>query len=68
MRHLIKEADRELARAGKRRDSLTVELGSVAPTDYTALTRIGEQIAEAQAEIDRWEETWLELAEESHGE
>ena len=68
LRHLIKEADRELGRAGKRRDALTVELGSVAPTDYTALARIGEQIAEAQAEIDRWEETWLELAEESHGE
>ncbi len=68
LRHLIKEADRELGRAGKRRDALAVELESVAPTDYSALARIGEQIADAQAEIDRWEETWLELAEETHGE
>ena len=68
LRQLIKEADRELGRAAKRRDALAVELGSVTPTDYTALARIGEQIAEAQSEIDRWEETWLELAEESHGE
>ena len=68
LRQLIKEADRELGRAGKRCDSLTVELESVAPTDYTTLARIGEQIAEVQVEIDRWEVTWLELAEESHGE
>ena len=68
LRQLIKETDRELGRAEKRRDSLTVELVSVAPTDYTTLARIGQQIAEAQADIDRWEETWLELAEESHGE
>ena len=68
LRHLMKEADRELGRAMKRVDSLTAELESVAPTDYTSLARIGEQIGEAHADIARWEEAWLELAEESHGE
>ena len=68
LRNLIKEADRELGRATKRVDALTAELESVAPTDYTALARIGEQMGEAHADIARWEETWLELAEESHGE
>jgi ABC transport system ATP-binding/permease protein len=68
LRFLIKEADRELGRATKRRDALTVELEAVVPTDYVSLARIGEQIGDTQADIDRWEETWLELAEESHGE
>jgi ABC transport system ATP-binding/permease protein len=68
LRFLMKEADRELGRATKRRDALTVELESVAPTDYVSLARIGEQMGEAQANIDKWEEAWLELAEESHGE
>ncbi len=67
LRHLVKEADRELGRATKRLDALTSELGTVAPTDYTSLARIGEQIGDAHADISRWEETWLELAEESHG-
>ena len=67
LRFLVKEADRELGRATKRLDALTVELGKVVPTDYTTLARVGEQIGEAHADISRWEETWLELAEETHG-
>ena len=67
LRFLTKEADRELAKATKRRDVLTAQLGSVAPTDYPTLAKIGAELTEVQGEIDRWEERWLELAEESHG-
>ena len=67
LRFLTKEADRELARASKRRDQLTLQLHGAAPTDYPTLARIGEELATAQADVDMWEERWLELAEESHG-
>ncbi len=67
LRFLTKEADRELARATKRRDQLTEQLHGAAPTDYPTLARIGEELAVAQGDVDTWEERWLELAEESHG-
>jgi ATP-binding cassette subfamily F protein uup len=66
LRHLMKEADRSIARLTKRRDALEIELAARA-TDAThlELADLGEQFAAVSAELASAEEAWLALAEEA---
>ena len=41
-------------------------LETSSPADYPTLAKLGEELALVQADVDTWEERWLELAEESH--
>jgi len=58
----LRDTEQEMTRAQRRRDHLADELS--AASDHAALARIGSQLAAAQAELDRIEERWLELAEQ----
>jgi hypothetical protein len=49
-------------RVQRRRDQLTEQLASA--SDHIELARIGSELADAQAELDRIEHRWLELAEQ----
>ncbi len=51
-----------MTRAQRRRDHLAEELSTT--LDHAELARIGSELAAAQAELDRIEQQWLELAEE----
>ena len=51
-----------MTRAQRRRDNLADELSAV--SDHAELGRIGSELAAAQAELDRIEEHWLQLAEQ----
>ena len=50
-----------MARAQRQRDRITVALTATA--DHREITRLGDELATAQAELDRAEEHWLALAE-----
>ena len=66
LRHLIKEADKSIARLTKRRDVLEVELAERANTaSHLELAELGEQFATVSAELATTEEAWLALAEEA---
>jgi len=67
LRHLMKEADKAVAAAGRRRDALRTELDDLVATgaDHEALARVGADLAEADAELSELEEQWLALAEEA---
>jgi predicted nucleic acid-binding Zn-ribbon protein len=60
---LLKDAEKELAAATKRRDALSAEITGV--TDHLRLSELGERLTTAQSKVDAAEERWLELAEES---
>jgi hypothetical protein len=53
-----------MAAAEKRRDRLTRELHDTG-NDHVALTRIGKELATAEAELRAAEEEWLALSEEN---
>jgi ATP-binding cassette subfamily F protein uup len=63
LRRLLKDAEKELAAATKRRDALSAEITGV--TDHLRLSELGERLTTAQSKVDAAEERWLELAEES---
>ena len=68
LRHLIKNAERDLSKATKDRERLSTELdAAVATRDGLAIGTLGASLAEAQARLDSAEERWLELAGEAEG-
>jgi ATP-binding cassette subfamily F protein uup len=63
LRRLIKETEKELAAATKRRDALAAEITGV--TDHRELSTLGDRLTAAQTAVDEAEERWLELAQEA---
>jgi ATP-binding cassette subfamily F protein uup len=57
----LREAEKEMARAQRQRDRITETL--TATTDHREITRLGGELATAQAALDQAEEHWLALAE-----
>jgi ATP-binding cassette subfamily F protein uup len=62
LRRLLKDAEKGLAAATRKRDALAAEITGV--TDHRELTALGERLTAAQTKVDAAEELWLELAEE----
>jgi ATP-binding cassette subfamily F protein uup len=57
----LREAEKNMVRLQRQRDRITQALtGAV---DHMAMTRLGGELAEAQAALDEAEEQWLALAE-----
>ena len=68
LRHLLKNTERDVAKATKDRERLSVELdAAVSARDAVAIGTLGRALAEAQARLDVAEERWLELAAEAEG-
>jgi ATP-binding cassette subfamily F protein uup len=66
LRHLMKEADKEVVKLGKRRVVLEEALADKAATaDHTELTALGAELAEVLAALEAAEEQWLALGEEA---
>ena len=66
LRHLMKEADKDVARLGRRRVALEEELAERAGTaDHTELAALGGRLEEVLAELGAAEDRWLALAEEA---
>ena len=63
VRRQLSQAERALAGVAKRRDVKTIELHGI--SDHRELTRIGDELAVLQDELDVAEETWLTLAAEA---
>jgi ATP-binding cassette subfamily F protein uup len=66
LRHLLKQADKDVARATRlvaQLDARLAELGSGA--DHVELAEVGAALADAHAQLSEAEERWLELSEES---
>jgi ATP-binding cassette subfamily F protein uup len=61
--HLLRQAEKELARLERRKAGLADELAA-AGDDHQALARIGADLAEVDGELATTEERWIELAEE----
>jgi ATP-binding cassette subfamily F protein uup len=59
---LLREAEKDMARMQRQRDRITEALTATA--DHQEITRLGGELATAQAALDRAEEHWLALAEE----
>ncbi|MGV3760549.1 MAG: ABC-F family ATP-binding cassette domain-containing protein [Actinomycetota bacterium] len=65
LRHLMKEADKELARLAKQHARLDAEVAAAAEAgDHAALAELGARVAEVQARQSELEEHWLELGAE----
>ena len=65
LRHLMKEADKELARLTKEHARLDAEVAAAADAgDHAALAELGARVAEVQARQSELEERWLELGAE----
>jgi ATP-binding cassette subfamily F protein uup len=64
---LLRDAEKEMVRRQRQRDRITEALTVTA--DHQELTRLGDELAEAQRALDEVEERWLALAEaaESRG-
>ena len=66
LRFLLKDAEKALEKAQKRRDQLTEEMAVAAgESDHQRLAQLGAQLTEAQKQLDEAEMAWLTLAEES---
>lgn len=63
VRRQLGQAERDLAAATERRESVSAELANA--VDHREMGAIGERLAKAQAAIDAAEETWLALADEA---
>jgi ATP-binding cassette subfamily F protein uup len=63
IRHELKDAEKQMKRLDKQRESLNADLAS-AGSHHQRLAEIGRSIAESDAEIASLEERWLELSEE----
>jgi ATP-binding cassette subfamily F protein uup len=57
----LRETEQAMAKVQKKRDRLAEQL--VALSSHDELARVGNELAEAQAELDGLEEQWLSLAE-----
>lgn len=64
LRHLLKEADRELTRLSARRDELSGEVAEAA-ADHEMLASLGAELAEVDEALRAVEDRWLALSEES---
>ncbi|HLT17731.1 MAG TPA: ATP-binding cassette domain-containing protein [Acidimicrobiales bacterium] len=65
LRHLMKEADRELARLAREAARLDAAVADAAAAgDHEALARLGAEVAAVQARQAEVEERWLELGAE----
>jgi ATP-binding cassette subfamily F protein uup len=66
LRRLMKDADKEVVRLGRRRVVLEEALAEKAATaDHTELTALGAELAQLVASLEAAEEQWLALAEEA---
>jgi ATP-binding cassette subfamily F protein uup len=66
LRHLMKDADKEIARLGRRRVALEQELADKAGrADHTELTALGAELATVLGALEAAEERWLALGEEA---
>ena len=66
LRRLLKDADKEVVRLGRRRVVLEEALAEKAATaDHTELTALGAELAQLVASLQAAEEQWLALAEEA---
>jgi ATP-binding cassette subfamily F protein uup len=63
VRRQLGQAERAMAEATGRRDQVGAALTTA--TDHRELARLGEQLAQAQADLDAAEEQWLTLAAEA---
>ncbi len=63
LRHLVREADKVVARLQRRHDELAAEL-EASGHDRTALATLGVELATVAAELAEAEERWLDLAAE----
>jgi ATP-binding cassette subfamily F protein uup len=70
LRHLLRDAERDLARLERRRAQLDEALaGAVADgAEHRELARLGSELAGVGAEVTAAEEHWLALATEAEGE
>jgi ATP-binding cassette subfamily F protein uup len=65
LRHLMKEADKEMGRLAKEHARLDAEVAAAAEAgDHGALAELGARVAEVQARQSELEERWLELGAE----
>ncbi len=63
--HMIRAAEKEMAKLSKRRDTLEAEMTELASgTDYQRLADVGAEHATVVEELDEVELRWLELSEE----
>ena len=60
----LREAEQAMVKAQKRVDSLTERLTGL--TDSSELQQVGQDLANAQSELDEHELRWLELAEQTN--
>lgn len=58
---VLRDLERQLARATRRRDLLVEKLAATA--DHRELAELAARLADASAEVDHLETSWLELAE-----
>jgi ATP-binding cassette subfamily F protein uup len=63
LHRLMRDAEKALASAERKRDKLVAEL-EAAGNDHAALRRIGDALTEAESEIAAQEELWLALGAE----
>ena len=62
----MKEADKEVARLGRRRVVLEQALADkAASADHTELTALGAELTALLTQLEEAEERWLALAEEA---
>jgi ABC transport system ATP-binding/permease protein len=60
---LLRQAEKNMVRLQRQRDRIAEAL--TAAVDHVEMTRLGGQLADAQAALDEAEEQWLALAEEA---
>ncbi len=61
--HLIREAEKSMAKLEKKRDRLQTQLVEITD-DHNEMSRLGQELADIEAELAQTEERWLELADE----
>jgi ATP-binding cassette subfamily F protein uup len=60
---LLREAEKQCTRLARQRDKIMEAL--TVTDDYVELTRLGSELADAQAALEKAEDGWLALAEEA---
>jgi ATP-binding cassette subfamily F protein uup len=60
---LLREADKDAARLTRRRDGILASLAVA--SDHMEMKRLGDELAETQAQLEKAEDAWLALAEEA---
>jgi ATP-binding cassette subfamily F protein uup len=62
----LRDAEKNCGRLARERDRITESL--TATDDYVEMTRLGSELAAAQAALEKAEDAWLALAEEAESE